>query len=120
METEYVGGAHDGGVLVVGADAVEAGAEVFEGVGEVGAGFTVDAHANANAGLQISRNVCGSASEAAVREWVPAHGGVRLRSGRDDGCVGVDEVAEDELVGEEVALDEPRPYLVAVLDLSLG
>jgi len=111
VEVEDVVGAHDGGGFVLVADGVEAGAHVFEGVGEIGGGFAVDAHADAEAELAIFGDVGGAGGEAAVGERVPGHGGVGFGSGVEDGVVGVDEVAEDEmwaeLGAEEATVDEP-------------
>ena len=57
MQPEDLVGAHDGGVFVLVVDGVEAGAHVFEWVGEIGAGFAVDAHADADAHLEVLRDV---------------------------------------------------------------
>ena len=112
-------GAHHGGVLIFVVDGVEAGAHVLEGVGEVGAGFTIDAHADADAELQVFGNVGDAGGEAAVGERVPDHGGVGFGGLLEDELVGMDEVAEDELVVDEAGVEHPAEF-AALLALVLG
>jgi len=119
VQPEDLIGAHDGGVFVLVVDGVEAGAHIFKGVGEVGAGFAVDAHANANAHLEILRDVCGSGGQAAVGERIPRHGGAGCGGLLQDEVVGVDEVAEDELVVEKATIHHPAEF-GALLALVVG
>jgi len=100
-------------------NSVEASAHVFEGVREVGAGFAVDAHADANAHLEVLRNICGAGGEAAVGQRIPGHGRAGFGGLLEDVVVCVDEVAEDELVVEQAAVDHPAE-LGALLSLVVG
>ena len=119
MEPEDLVGTHDGGVFILVVDGVETCAHVFEGVGEVGAGFAVDTHADADAHLEILRDVGDTGGETSVRERVPGHGGACFGGLLEDEVVGVDEVAEDELVVEQAAVHHPAK-LGALLALVVG
>src|SRR5262249_413462 len=101
-----VDGLHDRSGAVRGAYDIQAHANIFERVGDIGACLAIDANADFHASRDIFWNIRDAGTETAVGKRLPRHRRTGSRGPIQYLIVGVDEVAEVLVRPERAGIDE--------------